>query len=284
MVRSYYRPVPLMLEPRAELTANGNPYTHSDDGLVENGNLVNNYVCEKELRAEWHKYSSVDIDAATPNGYPVLPTLVRYLNGMGVAKDSVGMLHLTPRDVEAIEHGNANPVDVYGSTLRKMYYVMLFERESYRKLGAVRGFSMGERVELWKNAWRVFLDHPLFGSGTGDAVDECHARLAAAGSQIADTKKHAHNQYLSFLVAFGLVGFAVVAIAFVVALRKELLLRVPVVAAFVTMVLVSCLTEDTLETLAGCVFAVLFVCVVARSAIVSHAPGPIKHIDSLHQE
>lgn len=263
MIHDYYAPVPLAQGPLKTYTASGNPYSHTEDNLIENGNYVGNYVCMEELQSEWAKRSSMLLSDTTVNGYAVMPTLVRYLNACGVTKDSVGMQTLTDEDVAAIENGIANPVYLHGGSLRKMYYVMLFEYESYRKLGAVKNFTMLQRFELWRNAWKVFCDHPLFGVGTGDVVDECHARLAADNSPLTGTKKHAHNQYLTFLVTFGLVGFIIIALAFCLSLRKSKVLRLPLFTAFLTIVLVSFLTEDTLETLAGCVFAVLFFCLLA---------------------
>ena len=122
---------------------------------------------------------------------------------------------------------------------------------------------MLQRFELWKNAWRVFKKHPLFGVGTGDVVDECHKQLIIDGSPLTGTKKHAHNQYLTFLVSFGISGFVFIVAFFVIAFKRQHLLRIPAVLAFVTFVLVSFITEDTLETLAGCVFSVLFLCLMA---------------------
>ena len=260
MVHQYYSPVCLMQKPLPAYTLNGNPYTHNPDGIVENGNVVDNYVCEVELRRHWPEVSNTDIDAITPNGYAVYPTLIRYLNGLGTTKDSVGIMMLSPEDVDAIERGVANPVYLRGSSIRQMYYVMLFEYENYRRWGCVKDFTMLERLELWHNAWRVFLKHPLLGVGTGDVFDACRAQLIADESPINDTKKHPHNQYLSFLVAFGLTGFVAIVVAFVWALRRGKMLQMPAAAAYFIIVLISFLSEDTLETLAGCVFATLSCC------------------------
>ena len=260
MVRSYYRPVPLMEQPLAEMTANGNPYQHKQDGLIENGNYVNNYICAKELESEWIKRSSMGLYDTTVNGYTVYPTLLRYLNALGTTKDSAGICLLTDEDVAAIEKGIANPVLVDGSPLRRMYYVMLYEYESYRNFRAVKDFTMLQRFELWHNGWRVFHKHPLFGTGTGDVVDACHIQLIIDESPLKGTKKHVHNQYLTFLITFGILGFSIIAVVFFVVIKKSRLMQLPAAAAYICIVLVSFITEDTLETLAGCVFSVLFLC------------------------
>ncbi len=263
MIHRYYDMVPMATAKLAAKTANGNDYTHKNDGLIENGNYINNYICRQELEREWAKRSATSLDDLTPNEYSVYLTLIRYLNALGTTKDSAGIQLLNAADVEAIEKGIANPVYINGNTLEKMYYVMLFEHECYRKTGAVKDFTMLQRFELWKNAWRTFRKHPLFGVGTGDVVQECHKQLIIDESPLAGTTKHAHNQYLTFLVAFGVTGFAIIVYFFIRALRREKLTQMPAAAALLCITLISFVTEDTLETLAGCVFAVLFLCLLS---------------------
>ena len=258
-VRDYYTLCPLSAQPLATATVNGNPYRHACDGFVENGNYVNNYVCDVEMEREWAKLSAMPIDSVTSNGYAVRPTLLRYLNGLGCAKDSVGMSRLTAADVASIEKGVANPVYRKQLSLRRMVYVMLFEYENYRCYRTVRDFTMLQRFELWRNGWQVFKAHPLLGTGTGDVVDECHARLEADSSPLAGTTKHTHNQYLTFLITFGALGFLVLVFFFVRGVCHRRLCTRFGFLAVMCVVLVSLLTEDTLETLAGCMFVSFFV-------------------------
>ena len=259
----YYRPKPLMQQPLAAVTQQGNAYHHLQDGLIEDGNYVNNYICPTELEQEWTKRSTLRLCDTTPNGYTIQPTLVRYLNALGTTKDSVGMQLLSDEDIRNIEQGIANPVYAAPRPLKQMYYVMFYEYENYRCYRAVKGFTMLQRLELWRNAWRVFSEHPLLGVGTGDVVDACHAQLKRDDSPLADTNIHSHNQYLTFLVTFGIVGFLIIVVAFVWALRRTRFFKLPIAAGYLIIVLISFLTEDTLETLAGAVFAVLFFCLLA---------------------
>lgn len=263
MIRDYYRPVPLMRQPLVATTVNGNPYLHKQDGLIENGNYIDNYVCNSEMKSEWAKRSTVSLDSVTSNGYAVYPALLRYLNALGTTKDSAGMQLLSPADVRAIEQGVANPVYIHGSKLRVMVYVMLYEYESSRILGSVKNFTMLQRFELWRNAWQVFLQHPVFGVGTGDVKDACMQRLADCDSPLADTPRNAHNQYLTFLVTFGLIGTLLITAVFVWALRRLKLRERPLLVAYLVVLLVSFVTENTLSTLAGCVFSTTFFCLLA---------------------
>ena len=258
-VRSYYGEYYSMLHCGA--TAQ-----RQDKQFVENGRLLNEGVKRAELERQWGERSVMRIYDTTANGYTVYPTLVRYLNASGLSKDSVGVTQLSDRDIALIEKGVANPVYAEGSVIEKMAYTLLFEYENYRVNGNIRNSSFLERIELWRGAWRVFCDNPLFGVGTGDGVDELHRRLQEEGSQISDTEKHAHNQYLSFLVSFGIVGFLLISIAFFYAFRKISLRRNPAYFAIVLILLLSFISEDTLETLAGCVLCTLIPCLMAKNA------------------
>ena len=258
LVRDYYKPVELMEGPLQSLTAAGNPYQHKNDGLIENGNLVNNYVCPEELERHWGEYSDMPIYACTPNGYTVYPTLLRYLNALGTTKDSAGLTLLTSEDVLAIEKGIANPVYLHGSLLRKMAYVMLYEYESSKSLGSVAGFSLLQRIHLWRCGWQIFTGHPILGVGTCNVHRFTDRQLASQGSPLANQELNLHNQYLTFLVTFGLLGTFIIAFFFIRAIIRQRLLSHPLNAATLIIVLLSFLTENTLSTLAGCVFAVFF--------------------------
>jgi O-antigen ligase len=37
--------------------------------------------------------------------------------------------------------------------------------------------SVGERLEMWRAAWHIFLQHPLLGAGTGSFLDEVAKRV-----------------------------------------------------------------------------------------------------------
>lgn len=118
---------------------------------------------------------------------------------------------------------------------------------------------MLQRFELWRNGWKVFLQHPLFGTGTGDVVDLCHDQLKLDESPLMGTKKHAHSQYLTYLITFGLLGFLLIVLAFANAFRLMRSFRFFPTLAMMVIFLMSCLTEDTLETLAGIMFFAFFI-------------------------
>lgn len=255
----YYTLQPLSAQPSRSCTVNGTPYLPPADDLVENGNYLNRHVCPDELERQWNRISSHPYDQPNADGYSIQSSLVRYLNGLGLTKDSLGMTRLTAADIAAIEKGIANPVYLQPG-LRKMYYVIFFEQENYRCYRTVSHFTMLQRYELWNNAWRVFLGHPLFGVGTGDILDECHAQLRTDESPLADTTLDTHCQYLHYLVGYGIIGFLLVMFFFVRAIARSQLCRSLLFGAFLCIALISFISEDTLSTLAGMLFFALGCC------------------------
>ena len=255
----YYTMHPLAKEPQAALTANGRPYIHANDGIVESGNYVNNYICTDELRAEWSRRSAVPYDSLQPDGYTVQPKLVRYLNALGLTKDSVGVWSLTQPQIADIERGIPNPAYTSHNPLRKMVCVMLFEHEFHTHTHQVRGFTMIQRFELWKATWHIVVRNRMFGVGTGDVDATLQSDLCQSGSELCGSGKRPHNQYLSLMAALGIVGFASVAAMFLRALAQ----RRPsaLMLAWLLTVLVSMLTEDTLDTLAGILFCTFFLAI-----------------------
>ncbi len=248
-VRNYYRMVPLATEPLRTCTANGRPYDHLQDGLIESGNYVNNYLCFVELRSEWQRRiqnSTIEIQ----NPSLTEACLIRYLNALGLPKDSAGVAALTPEQVAEVARGVPNPAYVHGWPVRRMVYVMLFEYENYRCYDVVAGFTMLQRFELWQAAWRVFLRHPWLGTGAGDLQQAMETELRAMDSPLKGLGMYPHSQYLTWLAMFGVLGMLLTASLFVRAMHG--LRRQPtVVAAWVLVMLVAALTETTLGSLAG---------------------------------
>lgn len=262
-VQSYYRLCPMSELPLKETTAGGRPYYHACDGIVENGNYLNNYINIDELRAEWPRRSKESLADEINGGFCREVVLIRYLNACGLTKDSVGVWAMTEDDVRAVERGVENPVYESGNPLRKMVYVMLFERENWVHTGTVSGFTMLQRFELWRATWKVIKENPLVGVGTGDAVDAMHAELEEMDSELIGTTKRTHNEYLSLVAMVGFLGVAVLAVMFLRAVVRPKHLKnktkhLALIVAWLIVVLVSFLTEDTLDTLAGILFCTWF--------------------------
>lgn len=257
-IKAYYRMVPMATEPLRSHTTSGNPYLHARDGIIENGNYVNNYICADELRQQWALRSDMPYDSNTSTGYSVAPTLVRYMNCLGLTKDSAGMAAMSDAQIAAVERGVANPVYESGNPLRKMVYVMLLEREFYVHTHAVKGFTMLQRLELWEATLDVIADNLWTGVGTGDVVDAMQEYLAASNSELSGRGMRSHDQYLGLVAAIGIIGFAVLLVLVVRGFTGRKARITPLMLAWVLILFISMLTEDTLDTLAGILFCTWF--------------------------
>ena len=227
-----------------------------DADMVENGGYIYRDIDSLSMAACWYFRVGESLETKTDNGYSTYSTLVRYLNATHRSKDSLGVASLSEDDVAAVRQGVANPVYLRHPSVRKMAYMVLFEYENHR-CGGVYDFSMLERMALWRNAWRVFCQHPWMGVGTGDVAEACRQQLQEDGVMLVDITKSAHNQYLTFLVAFGLIGMSVIVFFFVRAVVSTASLHTPLAWTYLLIVLLSFVSENTLDTLAGCLFACL---------------------------
>lgn len=63
------------------------------------------------------------------------------------------------------------------------------------------------RWDLWRLAWKVFLEHPLFGAGAGQ-YNAAFRSMGLSPAREALTISHPHDLYLDILCAHGLIGFA----------------------------------------------------------------------------
>lgn len=68
--------------------------------------------------------------------------------------------------------------------------------------------SAGERLDMWKAAWIIFLNHPIFGAGPSGYIEEKQALIdSGIITPNVATFSHPHNEYLAVLATRGLVGF-----------------------------------------------------------------------------
>ncbi|HUS86184.1 MAG TPA: O-antigen ligase family protein [Bacteroidales bacterium] len=237
-------------------TLNGNEYTH-DPGRkdVENGYYVWRYICDEELRPEWNKISDIDYDGIDRRGHQLRNTLIRYLTSIGSRKDSAGLSKLDKDDIDIIESGYANIIYRDGTGIRDKIYETIWQIDYYLDGGNPQGHSITQKLDFLITGWRVFLAHPLFGTGTGDMVNEILMQYDRDGSNLdQEFRRMPHNQYLTVLTSFGIIGFilfwgAVLIPIFIRERTGNLLFSV-----FLIIILLSMIGEDTLETHTGVTF------------------------------
>jgi O-antigen ligase len=259
-VLKLFRPVPYDISSLEKTTAGGNFYTHdTEKGILENGNYVDLYVCEPELNKEWELISRIPYDGNDKKGQLVRYTLIRYLASKNLRKDSAGISHLDGHDVTAIENGLANFRFKEKPGVSQRLYEIIWEIHVFDKTGYVRNHSVGQRIIFFKTAVQVVLRNLPRGTGTGDVYD---AMLREADDKLLSVSTNwegqPHNQYLFFLLAFGIPGFLWIMFswlypAIVRACYTNLLFNI-----FAALVLMSMFANDTLESYVGIVFFSFF--------------------------
>ena len=253
----FYTPIKLTYDQEAvsiiEYTQNGNKYSHDlKDDRKENGVYIRRFVSWREVEREWNKRSELNFrQDRDMKGQLLDHTLLRFLSSKGVKKDSVAITMLTQTEIEAIEQGIANVYYIKNNPIKTRIHKTLFEFEQYQNTGDADGYSSAMRLEFWATAKRIIEKYIWIGTGTGDIKEAFKQQYIEDHSMLDEQyRRRAHNQYLTFFAAFGILGFSV----FLFYLIFPLLGPVPnrlTYLIFWGIMNFSFLTEDTLETQAG---------------------------------
>ena len=242
-------------------TAQGNDYWHDTVyNPIEDGKFVGLYYCKPEMQQAWSQRSELPFEGETLSGENLEATLARYLTSKDLRKDAEGVAALTDEDIRNIEQGVANYNNWKHPGLRARLSATAFEYNIYRRSGNPNGGSLSQRIEFTRAALHIIRQHPWLGVGTGDvpqafrqAYDEIHSPLSE------EFRFRAHNQYLSIMIAFGVVGLVVFLVALFYPYCASKRNRGYLMTAFLCIMLLSMLPEDTLETQAGAsMFAFFF--------------------------
>ncbi|MEX2485955.1 MAG: O-antigen ligase family protein [Brumimicrobium sp.] len=243
-----------------EKTLQGNPYYHDTTFLwFENGNHVLSYISEKELEASWNKRSTISYDSLDHLGHKIKSTLIRYLSSKGLTKDSVGMEELSSKDISKVEQGITN-INSNSKSPFKRIESLKNQIRNYAQGGDPDGNSLLQRFEHWKAAVIIIKNNWLFGVGTGDVQSAFNKTYKRTNTKLNPNYwNRAHNQFLTFWVTFGILGFTVFIFfwlyLFIDFYKKKNLLGI----CFTLVAIASFLPEDTLETQQGVTFIALFI-------------------------
>jgi O-antigen ligase len=119
------------------------------------------------------------------------------------------------------------------------------------------------RWEFWKAGINILKKHWLLGVGTGDVAHAFSKSYDEIKSELnPEYRLRAHNQYLTFAVALGMLGFIPILYFFFlwIKIRPKAQNRNYLAWVFLIISFLSMINEDTLETQAGVSFIVYFAC------------------------
>ncbi len=247
----------------AKVTGLGNEYKHDfKNPLVENGRYVNLYVCEKEMREEWNKISTIKYDSTGINGYPVFATLKRYLTSKGLKKDAGGIHALTKQDIENVENGIAN--EIFWSRRFSLYpriYQTVWEYYVYSHTGDANNQSFSQRIEFAKAAIYIIKRNFWFGVGTGNWKEEFKNAYKNNKSTLNENYyASSHNQYLNYLVKFGIVGFLFIMFFLIYPVVITRSYTDPLFLTFLVFMFIANFADSNFESHMGSSFFLFFYC------------------------
>jgi hypothetical protein len=182
-------------------------------------------------------------------------TLIRYLTSKGLRKDADGVYALSDEDIRHIENGIANVNNATESSIQKRIRMIVWEIMLYRESGYLSGHSVAQRIEFWRAAFRIINENFWLGTGTGDIDQAFKDEYNEMNSQLKQQFRwRSHNQYITMLASLGIFGLAWFLFAMVYPAFLRRMYSDYFYLAFFAILMLSMLTEDTLETQAGATF------------------------------
>lgn len=251
------------------LTALGNSYTFNNKNkMKENGNYVHWYIAKDEFAEAWKDRFGFSIYDRGENGYRYYDTAIRYLTGLGLKKDANGIYSLSESDFINIKNGIPNHIFVDKKfSIYPRVYQSIWEMDVYLSSGNPNDKSFAQRIEFVKAAVYIIKNYPL-GIGVGNyklAYEEAYNSL---NTQLKpEFRIEAHNQYLSYILKFGYMGFLLIIALIFIPVFKTQKIGNNILQLFFIMVGVVCLGDNFLELHTGLPFFIFFL-----SLILYHSP------------
>jgi NADH:ubiquinone oxidoreductase subunit 3 (subunit A) len=212
------------------------------------------YLCEEELEEEWKKISNYDYHGKADNGDLLKFTIIRYLSSKGLRKDALGLQQLDSLDIAAIESGIANHIYLNRFALYPRIYEVIWEFDRYRLGYNPNDKSLIQRYYYLKAGIAIASENLVFGVGTGDVRQAFEEYYESNDSPLRlERRRRAHNQYLTFAVAFGIPGLLICLLAIILPVFMKKRWTSFMAVIFLLTIGLSMLDEDTLETTPGAV-------------------------------
>jgi len=153
-------------------------------------------------------------------------------------------------------------------TIKNKLDITLLELQQYSDGKNLNHNSLGKRFASYEIAWDIFKQSPALGCGIGD-YEMLNKQMFQQWFPEVEVPILAHNQFLYFLAASGLVGLLIFGLTFFYALLNTRVKYPRLFIAHLLVLFVSFQTEPMLETQLGVAYSALFwilpLCVVQRT-------------------
>ena len=262
-VQKFYDTTEYQPDEIEKYTAKGNPYKHSfKDKAKENGNYLSLFMCEEELVPLWNAHSCKSFHSKTTNGYPFRCVIVRYMTSKGLTKDAEGFAQLSQKDIENIE--NEIPNYIYAESKLSIYpriYETIWEIDQYKIDNDPNGKSFAKRIELALLALHIIKKHTWVGIGLGNNALAYNDIIPESKSNLANQRTgSSHNQYLNYLIRFGILGALYILSVLVWVFFKERKNNPLLLTIFFVSMLAANFGEANWETFIGLNYFAFFIC------------------------
>jgi len=241
-------------------TVNNNAYQHDTiSKRIENSHFIDIYFCEKEMRKEWNKRSTLSYDGFDIRKQQLAETLKRYLSSKNLKKDSVGIVSLSDKDIAFIENGYANYKYTNKFNIEARIHFVLWQFDTYYRTGIADGQSISQRIVFYKVAFFLIKNNFWFGVGSGDVFTESLNYLG--NTDLGLSKKYhnrVHNQFVVEFVALGVFGFLAFVFLLFYPYFKNRKWNDYLLTSFYLIIITSFLTDNLFETQLGIAFFSIF--------------------------
>ena len=238
----------------------GNAYENDTlNNETENGFYVWRNYCDKDMEVAWNKRSHINYNGTDRKHQPIKYTLMRYITSKGYKKDADGVMKLSTDEIHLVEKGVADVRYTDDYLMRARIYETIWEYRHYMMSADPSASSVFQRIEYWRASLGIIKDNLLFGVGTGDmniAFDKQYKKMRS--SLAMKWRLRSHNQYLSIAVGFGLFGLAWFLFSLLFPFCYSYVRKDYFYLIFFAILILSMITEDTIENQPGLTFFVFF--------------------------
>jgi O-antigen ligase len=258
-------------------SVSGAAYMHFDTaGQRENGNYIHINIQIDELQRTWKLRCPEDsFSHRTQHNMKRYESLIRYMAGLGLNKDSVGVMALSKEDINNIKHNVPNHLFNNWSFMHQRVYELVNEYDDFESGRNINGNSVTMRYYFWKAAFYSINNNLWFGVGTGDVQTEMERSYRNSASPLHEEwHKRPHNQFLTVTVALGLFGLIVFLYGLLYPPFKLKRRLSKVYFGFMLVYFISFLAEDTVETQAGVTFFAFFNSLLLAEAYFKRSQNP----------
>jgi hypothetical protein len=262
-VQKFYDTTEYNIDAIEKHTAQGHIYKHDfKDKTIENGNYIGLFLCEEELAPLWNDRSTKQYHSKTSDGYPLCCVIIRYMTSKGLTKDAAGFAQLSEKDIKNIE--NEIPNYIYAENKLGVYpriYETIWEMDQYKIGHNPNGKTLGQRIDQAVLAFDIIKKHPWVGVGLGNSARAYEEVIIQSDSDLGFQKTgSAHNQYLNYLIRFGIFGAMYILGILTYLLIKGRKNHPLLLTIFFVSMFVANFGEANWETFIGLNFFAFFIC------------------------